>query len=198
MKEEKELEVIEKPKKNKGVIFGFVFLILIILCMAGYILVDKGVIKLDDKKSNNNTKEEAQKEETPEELKTDDKLVVDNMKKIGGFSEKYYDKEKVTVDDLNNDDVLDAGIYLYAQENIVPSINYDDENLDLSSIKGNIDNKKLDQNIKEIFGAKIQYNDNISKTLYIMIKKGTIIEVNTNFSYKLRGLDIGYTTASEK
>ena len=69
MKDEKDLE-LEKPKKKKGVIIGFVLLILIILGLVGYILYDKGIIKLDAKKEKTETKEEVKEkpEETPEEL----------------------------------------------------------------------------------------------------------------------------------
>ncbi len=191
MKDEKDLEIVEKPKKKKGVIIGFILLILIILGLVGYILYDKGIIKLDAKKEKVETNEEVkkEKEETPEELSIDDKLVTENMKKIGGFSENYYDKEKTTIEDLDNNVLLSAGIYLYAQDSIVPSINYDDENLEIEAIKGTINKEKLGKNIKSIFGSKIKYNDTLTEKQYVKIDKGIIMEVNSNYSYKLRGMD---------
>lgn len=98
----------KSPKKKKGIIIGYIVLVLIILGLAGYILVDKGVIKLDSKKE---VKEEVKKEEVkkdePVELSIKDKLVERQMYKVitnfGFGTIDYFKNDSFSAKDLTNE-----------------------------------------------------------------------------------------------
>ena len=104
--EEKDMEIKEKTKKKKGIIIGYIVLILIVLGLAGYILLDKGIIKLDSKKDNKEIKEEIKKEE-PVELSVKDELVEELMSKVRNDfwfgSIDYFKNDSFSVKDLTNE-----------------------------------------------------------------------------------------------
>ena len=129
MKDEKDLE-LEKKKKKKGVIIGFILLILIILGLVGYILYDKGVVKLDTKKEKTETKEEV-----PKELSVDDKIVADAMEimdRIYISEDNLYKNDSYNISEISNDDLIATAIKNIDGDYIVSACEFEKERKTIS------------------------------------------------------------------
>ncbi len=200
MKDERDLEVVEKPKKSKGVIIGFIVLILIILGMAGYILVDKGIIKIDSKKTNSIEKEEVNKNTKTEELSIDDKLVIEQMNKAKSEftfgSINYFENDSFYAKNLTNEQKF---MLAFSQIENLPVGCKKGKNDCLEDKNGNtiyetktVSKNEIDKIMRNLFGPKYSYNnDNIDDAASSI---PTSVKYDKNKEeYVFTGIPFGYT-----
>lgn len=150
---------MENKGKNKGLIGLVIVLIILVLSLGGYIVYDKVIEKENNKKENKNITEK--KEEKKEELSITSEEVTGLMKKISitdidtSLTGWYYQKDKITVDDMDNQIKLIIGL----------QDNYDVE--EEFQENRTISKEDIRNSIKKILGDDIKYQDeNINSSCY--------------------------------
>lgn len=143
------MNMYENKKSNKGLVFALIFVILIALCLGGYIVYDKVIASDSDQKEVDNTKTEEQKE-TNKELDVTSSEVTDLMDKISisdmsmdlvGY---FYSSDKITVDTMDNNIKLVIGLQTSYKKNEALT---------------ELTKEQMATNIKSVFGKNTTYTD---------------------------------------
>jgi len=151
------LESNEKQIKKSSNITLLTVLIIIILCLVGYICYDKGIIPLSTQ-SNEKNKIEENKQNIALQLDVESSEVKDLMKKTNWFNDDIYEKEKLVETDLDNKKKTEIGLLAeIAEDKNVIHTNTPASQYGSTETKLRIKYLDVDNAVKNIFGKNVSY-----------------------------------------